>query len=204
MKKIVCFLFGLILIFLITTGFLATQPLYEINGQLSLVLLGEKEIFLEYGETFQESGAEAVYTDAFDKTTVTVPVEIHGQVNTDKVGDYTISYSATFNNSSSSTDRTVHVIDTVSPTISLVINPETYTLPGHSYQEEGFSATDNYDGDITNRVECKEKDGIVTYTVSDSSGNTATVTRTIRYFDPEPPKLQLLGNSTIVLTAGQE
>ena len=40
------------------------------------------------------------------------------------------------------------------------------------------TATDNYDGDITDKVTRHEKDNVVTYTVSDSSGNKTTVTRT--------------------------
>jgi peptidoglycan/xylan/chitin deacetylase (PgdA/CDA1 family) len=51
-------------------------------------------------------------------------------------------------------------------------------------------------------VERVEQDGVVTYTVTDSSGNKATATREINYDDPIPPELNLLGDSTVTITAG--
>lgn len=57
------------------------------------------------------------------------------------------------------------------PVIILKSKPDTYALPGHAYEEEGFTAMDNYDGTITDRVKSTAHDGIVTYEVYDSSGN---------------------------------
>ena len=96
------------------------------------------------------------------------------------------------------------MVDTQVPTIELVSDPDRYTLPGHPYEEEGFTATDNYDGDITDRVHRVEKDGTVTYTVKDSFGNTTTVTRTIVYNDPIAPELTLEGEPFIALQIGEE
>ena len=204
MKKALWIIVSCVLIFLILIGFTAAPQLHDPNGDLLILVNGEKDIYIEYGDYFQDLGAVATYTDEFDKTSVSVPVEVSGQVDTQKLGDYSIQYTAKAGDSIATAHRDVHVIDTVSPIITLVTNPDAYTLPNQPYQEEGFTATDNYDGDITARVERSEKDGVITYTVSDSSGNTHTVTRTIHYYDPTPPELQLLGNSTIVLMGGEE
>ena len=96
------------------------------------------------------------------------------------------------------------VEDTVPPEIKLTTNPDHYTLPGHPYEEEGYTASDNVDGDLTDKVTHEEKDGTVTYKVSDSSGNETTVTRTIVYDDPIPPVLALKGDSEITIQAGSD
>lgn len=49
----------------------------------------------------------------------------------------------------------------------------------------------------------EEKDGVVTYTVCDSSGNETSVTRQIRYNDPIPPEITLSGDMNITIQAGQ-
>ena len=169
--------------------------------QLKLDLQGEKDITLEVGDTYTEPGAVAQLSGTRIQTQP-VQVEITGEVTTTTLGDYIVRYAASSNGYEAIAFRTVHMVDTQIPVISLVSNPDTYTLPGHPYDEEGFTATDNYDGDITDLVKREEKDGVVTYTVTDSSGNTAMTTRTITYHDPEPPGLVLAGSSYYSMYAG--
>ncbi len=92
--------------------------------------------------------------------------------------------------------------DTVPPVIELVSNEGTFTLPGEPYAEEGYTATDNLEGDLTDRVVRTEADGAVTYTVSDTAGNETTVRRTIVYGDPVPPVITLAGDAAVTLNAG--
>lgn len=204
MKRALWVVGGWLLIFLILTGLSATQQLHNINGTIFLEVSGEPDIYLEYGDLFHYPKPSATYTDTFDNTSIDVSVKTSGEVNTNVLGTYSIQYTAEIGNLATSAQRNIHVIDTVAPTITLITNPDAYTLPNDPYQEEGFTAFDNHDGDITAQVEHSEKDGIVKYTVSDSSGNTHTVTRSIRYFDPTPPELHLLGDSTVVLMNGDE
>lgn len=173
-----------------------TDPL----GHLTLTLNGAQEVYLEYGEAYQELSGKAVYSvgDSFTD----VSVEIHGEVNRFQLGDYSIQYTAQMGNLVCTDYRYVHVVDTTAPVISLVTNADSYTLPNTFYEEEGFSATDNHDGDVTGQVVRTEANGTVTYTVTDSSGNTVTATRPIRYYDPLLPVLQLQDNQPIVITVG--
>ena len=186
--------------------------LWQINTfTLSLTMNGNREVTLEYGDTYEELGAKAVFHGSiFMKEPDEVPVTIEGEVDTSVVGTYYITYTSTRMVESilgdvearESTRRTVHVVDTVAPEIELVSNPDTFTFPGLTYQEEGFTATDNYDGDITADV-VRTDDGVkVTYHVADSSGNTTEVIREIVYDDPVPPELNLEGNTTITLELG--
>lgn len=179
---------------------------------LDFQLLGDEQITLEYGDHFQDPGAEASFCGSLLlREMQTVPVTITGKMDENVLGTYTLTYEATFQTRdwllgqtfTQSGTRTVTVVDTQKPEITLVTDPEHYTVPGEVYEEEGFSARDNYDGDITDRVLREEKDGVVTYQVSDSSGNTVTVTREIYYYDPYPPELKLLGQSSVTVTEGK-
>jgi len=126
-----------------------------------------------------------------------------GTVHLDTLGSYKITYYAKYKNTILKEVRTFIVQDTLAPDIELVSNPEHFTSPVGTYEEEGYKATDNYDGDVTDKVIREEKEGIVTYTVTDSSGNTATKERTIIYKDVIPPIISLNGGETYHFNVGQ-
>ena len=178
---------------------------------LTLQMQGEPAITLEYGENYEEPGAQASFCGTLlMQQPQAVEVTVEGTVDTGSLGTYTVRYSASFTvdyligklNFRESCERTVSVVDTTAPTITLTTDPEHYTVPREEYEEEGYTAFDSCDGDITDRVQREEKDGFVYYTVTDASGNTADVTREIYYYDPFPPELKLLGNASISIVEG--
>ena len=166
------------------------------TAKVKLVLNEGAEISLEYGQTYTDPGASASLL-FFD-----VDVQSQGQVSSDRLGQYTVTYSATFFGKTTTVQRTVNVVDTTAPTIVLMHNENSFTLPGHDYQEEGFVAEDNHDGNITDKVQRMISDGYVHYRVTDSSGNVAEVRREIVYNDITAPELTLQGSSTVYLTIG--
>ena len=186
-------LVAMLAVILVTVIMIAS---YFVTTELNITMNGDAEITLEYGETYQELGAAAYFGDK------QVDVTTQGQIQADKVGTYTVSYSAEYMKKTKTVVRTIHVVDTKAPTIVLVYNENTLTLPGHTYEEEGFIAEDNYDGDITSKVERIEQEDKIIYRVSDSSGNTTEVHRTINYGDVTAPELTLLGDTEITITAG--
>lgn len=181
---------------------------YRVNSnefQVSLSLYGEKEMILEYGATYDEPGAAATgYGTHLKKEHQTLEVTTSGEVCADKLGTYQLVYSAEFEGVQETLIRTVTIVDTVAPEIALTSDPEHFTFPNQPYAEEGYSAVDNYDGDLTDQVTVVEQDGKVIYTVSDSSGNETSVERQIRYDDPVPPELTLKGNAKITITEGSK
>lgn len=195
---------GVLLVGLIGAGIWA----YIVNSNVYFVdlsLHGDKEIILEYGATYDEPGATATGCGThLKKEPQTLEVQVNGQVDTDKLGTYQVVYSAEFEGTEETETRTVTVVDTVVPEIVLVSDPEYFTFPNQSYVEEGYTASDNYDGDLTDQVIAVEKDGKMIYTVSDSSGNKTTVERQIRYDDPVPPELTLKGDAKITITEGKK
>lgn len=172
--------------------------------RLDMNLNGEAEQVLELGETYQEEGAVARFHGGIlFQNGWNVKVLRTGKVDTSKIGRYPLVYWGRSLGWTTTLKRTVVVQDTTAPVITLVQDPDHYTLPGHPYQEEGYSAVDNYDGDLTDRVDIRQHDGIVTYSVSDSSGNTTIVHRTIYYDDPIAPELSLKGGDTVTINAGE-
>ena len=172
---------------------------------LQIQLAGEPEILVEYGEVYQEPGASAVLSGKWLLSNGVVPenlqVEIQSDLETDKVGKYTVTYSAQYYGWTASAQRTVRITDSVCPIILLKSTGKT-VLPGHEYVEEGYVALDNYDGNLTDKVRRKEENGVVTYVVMDSSGNPVSVERQIPYFDPQAPELILNGKQDITTACG--
>ncbi len=176
---------------------------------LQVQLLGNAEIMQEYSEAFTDPGAAASFDGIFyDEQSV--PVTVEGTVDTGKLGTYQLTYSSEYKldfyfftlTCKAAQTRSVTVVDTKAPTIQLLTDPDYFTLPGREYQEEGFTATDNHDGDITAAVQRTQDSEQVIYRVSDSSGNVTEVTRTIEYSDPIAPELTLKGAEKILLRCG--
>ena len=173
------------------------------ESRVELSIKGNAQFTLEYGDVFRDPGAEAFgYGTVLHKKGQALDIHVDSKVDPEKLGVYTVAYSAEFMGITETAIRTVTVVDSCKPVITLTSDPDTYTLPGAQYREEGFTATDNYDGDITDRVERRAEGDKVIYTVTDSSGNRTQVERTIRYHDPVAPELMLKGEQKISINAG--
>ena len=174
---------------------------YSIDIQMS----GPAELTLEYGSEYTDAGATAqCYGSVLKTEPFSLEVKTESNVDTSKVGSYKVIYTASHGRQSRKLERTVQVVDTQPPVITLVSDPEKFTFPGQTYEEEGFTATDGYDGDLTAMVERIVTDTEVIYTVADSSGNTAEIRRTIVFKDPIAPVLTLLGDTEITIDAGSK
>ena len=165
---------------------------------IEITIHGEQDLVIEVGSTYTEQGAEAYYGSRrfafFERTDV--PVTVEGSVDTAVPGTYQITYRASNEKCTETKSRTVIVADTKPPVITLADNDRRYTPIGAEYVEEGFSAYDEYEGDVTDRVTVRVgDDGYAYYSVSDSAGNTASVKRKIRYDDRTAPVVTLAGDT---------
>lgn len=158
---------------------------------------GNAPIQLVYGvDTFEQPGAVASANGE------KVEVEVSGSVDTTKLGTYEIVYKARYLWLSKTVKLEVSVVDATAPVITLQTKPGYITLPGEDYQEEGYTAVDDYDGDITDQVQVRSENDVVYYTVKDSSGNETTVERPIVRTDITPPTVTLKGDASISIQAG--
>lgn len=198
-------LIGILIAVLAIAGFIAGYLVLGNQYTLKISLRQDDVVSIEYGQNYIEPGSSAEFFGTRLHTEPTdVPVVVEGAVNTEKLGVYLLKYKAQYGKYIGTAYRRVEVVDTKAPEITLVSNPDTFTLPGQAYKEEGYTAIDNHDGDITDQVLWQSDKDKVIYTVSDASGNVTTVERMIVYKDPEPPVLSLNGSKYIILQLGQQ
>ena len=141
---------------------------------------------MEVRTSYINAGATA--SDNIDGD-ITSNITTVNTVDTAVVASYTVTYNVSDASGNAATEvtRTVNVVDTSIPVITL-IGDEIVTIEvGTSYTDAGATASDNIDGDITSNITTVNTvdtavvaSYTVTYNVSDASGNAATeVTRTI-------------------------
>ena len=182
-------------------GLFAVIKMNEYYLELSIK---EDTTILEYGvDEIPEITALCKGT-IINKEGTPVETTIEGELDFEKVGTYNVKFVAKYKKLELSQERTFIVQDTQAPEIELVYIPDYFTSPVAEYKEEGFTATDNYDGDITDQVKRKEKDGIVTYKVTDSSGNETVVKREIVYKDVVAPEITLEDGDEFIVNVGSE
>ena len=135
--------------------------------ELEIRLLGGSELTLECGADFADPGAEAWLIEA-DGTRVPLEIQVSPVPDTAKPGTQEIVYSAVRGGETlGSVSRSVIVLDTSAPVITLLGEPG----------ERDYTASDDVDGDLTDRVQRTEEADRFVYTVSDSAGNEARAER---------------------------
>lgn len=173
---------------------------------LSIQMEGDEKMLLEFGETYHEPGAAVVLTGALMKEySIPFPfwrIETVSDLQESVLGRYTVSYSASFLWHPIQAQRQVSVIDTVCPEITFTRDYFAVPQAGESMIMHGITATDNYDGDITDKIVCTRTTGWVTYSVVDSSGNPAYVVRELPESTDQPPQILLKGESQHIISVG--
>ena len=159
-----------------------------------ITITGDNPITIDFNSVYSDAGATA--SDETDGD-LTSSIIVESNVDTSSVGNYIVSYSVSdAAGNSSSTDRSVEVVDANAPEISIIgNNPESVELAS-SYSDAGATALDDVDGDITaNILTTNNVDtavlGIysVTYQVSDTAGNETSATREVEVFNDLPVSL---------------
>jgi len=181
----------IVLIPLTLSVYIASIPSLKLNGDENQVI-GLNE---EYKESF------ATAKNLFGNTDYKIKTE--GKVDTEKTGKYKIKYTYKNHLIKKSITRTVEVVDKESPVITLTGGNEVLVCPGKEYEELGYSASDNLDGDLTNKVDIIKTNDLIKYEVKDSFKNKTVVERKIKYEDKEAPVITLSGNESISIPLGQ-
>lgn len=149
-----------------------------------IIALKGETVILNYKEEYKEPGFEAV--DNYDGD-ITYKVKVEDNIDTNKLGEYSVKYSVIDSSDNEiSISRKVLVKDLEEPKITFKNGLNTYAIVGKKKDLNDYSAIDNYDGDVTKNVKINgsvnyDKAGIynITYTVSDKSGNTSIIKRSV-------------------------
>ena len=148
-----------------------------------VTLSGASSITVELGGTFTDPGASA--TDLKDGA---LSVTVSGSVDTSSVGSYTLTYTATdaAGNSASAT-RTVNVVDTTAPVLTVTGGSPTATELGGTYSDAGATASDASGSVTVTSSGTVDTSALGAYTISysatDASGNTGTASRVVNVVD---------------------
>lgn len=155
----------------------------------NLSLNGGTYIRIPYGEHFDNFGCSASYLG----DDISDSIEYDGEVDETVVGIYNLKCIVTRNNITLEKERKVEIVDDIAPNIVLNGESKIKLCPKDEYIEEGFTAEDNYDGDLTSSVKVKKGLNRIVYTVRDSSNNEKKVVRIIDNKDDIYPELKLEG-----------
>ena len=174
-----------------------------------ITLTGLATVNHEKGSTYTDSGATGF--DSVDGD-ITLSIVVNNTVNPNVSGSYTVFYDLTdaAGNTAATVTRTVVVADTIAPVISLTGPSTVNHAQGSTYTDQGATASDNFDGDISSNI---ARTGTVdsntpgtytlNYNVSDADGNPAvTVTRNVVVADTTAPVITLTGSATVNVEQG--
>lgn len=180
LKGKILFILVFLLCLVISTAMVLYINIHGLNKNLTTRLIGKETITLEVGDKYQDKGIDAKYKKLSVKN-----IKTKGKVNTKKIGSYQITYNVKYKMLNKKLTRKIKVVDTTKPEIKL--NGDTVNIVvGSTYTDPGYSAIDNYDGNISEKVKVTnniDKNTIgtyeVKYQVADSSKNEAVATRVV-------------------------
>ena len=139
-------------------------------------LKGDKDTTIHLEEEYKDPGvvAKLFGGDISDN------VKVSGKVDNKKIGKYEVVYKLEIKylNISKKIVRIVNVVDNVPPELNVECEETIYWNLQEGFSVPSYSATDNIDGDITDKVQVEnnvntdaEGEYTVKFTVSDSSNN---------------------------------
>ena len=139
-------------------------------------LKGDEEVTVFLNEEYKEPG---FVTKLIGKD-ISKRVVVSDNIDTKKIGNYEVSYvlDIKYLNIYKKLIRKVKVIDNVPPELNVESEEEIYWNLGEGFEVPSYSASDNLDGDITDKVKIEndvntdvEGEYTLKYIVADSSEN---------------------------------
>ena len=163
------------------------------SNNTEIVINGEATTTVEVFDPYVDLEAKVVYKSREIKVLKAKDSNLDTQV----IGDYTITYQHKSFLMKKVAKRHIKVVDTTAPEIKLKGSDMNLKL-NQTFSDPGYQASDNYDGDISDRVTVvghvdtsKLGSYVLTYSVTDTSGNICEVKRKVSITEiakPIPPK----------------
>lgn len=184
-KRTLIILLIIILVIIIISIIYTTVPRLELNGIQNMTI--------SYREKYEEPGV--ILKNA--NTKYLNKVKIEDNLQNETIGTYYVDYTLKLGTRILKRRRNIKVVDDVPPVIKLNGEQITKISINKEYKEPGYKAIDEYDGDLTEKVEIIGKvdtknygEYIIKYKVKDNSNNTTEVNRIVKVIDEEPPKFE--------------
>lgn len=177
-KNIVIFLLFICIIIVVI-------PLLKPKSDFQVTL---KNVEINYGSEY-----EPIFTATYKGSQVTSKVTYENNIDTQKLGKQKINFIYQTKDVTIKTEKTVTVKDLEAPVITLKRGEHLVLLKDSEFVEPGYSATDNLDGDISNRVKvsgkvntAKEGTYTLTYIVQDKTKNKTEIQRIVEVTSDSP------------------
>lgn len=175
----------LILLIIITISIIYnTLPRLQLNGPQNMVI--------SYRDEYEEQGV--IVKNATGN--YMSKIKIDSNIDTKKIGNYYVDYSLKIGGKTLHVRRNVKVIDDINPVIKLKGEQIIKMSINKQYIEPGYIAIDEYDGDITDKVQITGEidaenygEYVLTYKATDNSNNQTEVNRIIKVVDEIKPKI---------------
>lgn len=202
-KLVLMFVTSLFVFGLSACDMFNTDDIEDIIGEAPYIVLnGEDTVTIGVGSVYEDAGATAFDVEDGDLTAELVIVD---NVNEATPGTYTVTFDVTDSdgNEAATVTRTVIVVAAGDndPVISLVGNATITINAGDAFVDQGATATDIEDEDLSDDIVVtgsvnKDVPGeyTLTYTVTDSDGNSSSVTRTVIVL---PSSAEVLANMIV-------
>ncbi len=190
----------LILVILLLDSFL----LYNLfKPKVSLELVGTSISNVDvYSSSYEDEGVRLLRGEE-EVNKKDYKITAIDDIDLNHLGKYTQKYKVTYNDKNYEIERTINVVDSVSPVIEtptdVVYN---YYCNSNLNDSISYIAYDNYDGIISDKVIVNKEADKVTLYVEDSSKNSFTKTLLYELKEKAPPVITLNGSSTIYIKNG--
>ena len=162
-------------------------------------LNGNQYETITYNDTYKENGYNATM---FFKN-INKLVKVNTNLNNSVVGTYDITYNLNYKFIKISKKRTVVIVDNIQPQIETKVD-EIKACPNDSKPSINYTASDEYDGELTDRVRTEYFDDKIVLSVSDSSSNLMKKEIKVNRIDDEKPIIKLKDESTVYVRYGNK
>jgi PKD repeat protein len=175
-----------------------------------MTMIGRQTQYVEVNSSYSDSGVTAT-DNYYTSAELNGLVKKNGGLDITKLGTYTINYALTdpSGNTATPLTRTIHVVDTAAPTVTLNGDKSDTIEVFETYVDKGVTSSDNYYPTLTNSRAgtyystfpngraTKLGSYTIVYSVTDGSGNKTTVTRFVTVVDREAPEIKLVGDPSV-------
>lgn len=155
------------------------------------------KVFYNYNEE-----VSSCLEDIFGFCLLKLPVNVEGDIDTNVIGNYKITYESKILFKSKKIEKEIKVYDDEPPVIT--VDKDVIESCPNKNGDITYKAVDNYDNDITDKVTKEVIDNKYVLKVSDSSNNETILEIPIEYKDDENPTIKLKGSSIVYLKIGEK
>lgn len=159
------------------------------NNKVQVKLIGEGTITLNVSTPYKDEGVLVTEKGKEIKPDVIVDTDL----DENKVGTYKYKYNFKYKNKEYNLERTIEVVDKKEPTLTTNIDEiERDYCTKKDKTELTYEASDNYDGDLTDKITKEETKDEIKLSIKDSSNNETTKSIKIKYTNMPNKKQELI------------